>query len=540
MNEERSPRPHLSRRFAVVAVAIAVAGLLARFVLLKSIARLDPPNWHIFGPDIFYYLTGKYEPLGLGFIAAGAILFSVLGLVARKSRPVELRLAWWQVILLALAVFLFCWWSTSAFYQRFPSCLDESAAFFQAGIFESGHIEATLPPALHAYRGAIIPEFMQIHPDDTVVEAYLPVYSALLALSKCVLGSRWLLNPLLAGASVLLIFGLARNLKLSPLFSGWAVVFLVTSSQFLVNGMSAYAMTSHLFFSLAWLFFYTHPDKRLYYLCPPLGILAIGLHQPFCHILFVLPFLLRLVLDRRWLAAGYSAAVYLVGGLGWLYWIHVMRPEDAQIAAKVFAVPGAEAGFIFLLSMLVLLSWQSVLMTLGFVGALARLRTMPPFFRDLLLSFVITVIFYVFYVRGQGTGWGYRYVHQVLGNLVLIAAWGAAQYSISRINFAALTLVALGLQLPYRCHEVSEAVGRPAAAYAALSHIDADYVILDRGGGWAVQDLMRNRPDFTNRPLFLFRAPLSDEQFRDLMDNHKAVYLSRDELARIGVFVLKK
>jgi len=304
--------------------------------------------------------------------------------------------------------------------------------------------------------------------------------------------------------------------------------------------MSAYAMTAHLFFSLAWLFFYTHPDKRLYYLAPPLGILAIGLHQPFCHILFVLPFLLRLVLDKRWLAAAYSAAVYLVGGLSWLHWIHVMHPLDTEHAAKSFAPPGTEAGFIFLLSMLVLLAWQNVLMWLGFFAAVSKLRSMPPFFRDLLLSVAITVVFYLFFVRSQGAGWGYRYVHQVLGNLVLIAAWGAAQYSISRVNFAAMTLVALGLQLPFRCHEVSEVVGRPAASYAALTRIDADYVILDRGGGWAVQDLMRNRPDFTNRPLLLARGPLSEEQFRDLVDKHKAVYFSREELARIGVPVLKK
>ena len=532
-------RPAYLNRLLIGAIILA-AGLVARHLLLKAVAALNPPNWHVFGPDIFYVLSGIYEPTGQALVALAALTFVVVHLCTQKAAPFSPNFPLPKVALVALVVFSWCFWGTSAFYHRFPLSLDENAAFFQMHAFLQGHIAPAIPTDLLPYKHAIVPEFIERLPDNTVTSSYFPIYASLLALGSAIFGTPWVVNPLLAAGAIFLVYGVAQNLNVSKAFTGWAVVLLATSSQFLVNGMSAYAMTSHLFFSLAWLYFYTHPNRRFYYVCPWLGVLAMGLHNPFPHTWFVLPFLFRLLLDRRWSEVFYSIVVYLAGGILWICWMHATRPEDVAMAEKAFVFPGAQAGFIFILSMLVLMSWQNFLTIVFFVAALFRARRMPPFFVDLLAGLALTMIFYMFYTRSQGAGWGYRYMHQVLGNLVLVAAWGAAQYSISRITFAVVTAIALLVQMVYRCNEASEVVGRQAASYAAIAHMDADYVILERSGGWSVQELVRNDPDFKNRPIVLFRGPLSGDQFHDLMDNHKAVYLDRDELAKIGVPVLKK
>jgi hypothetical protein len=529
--ETTLPRPLL---FAILALALAGGA-----VFIHLIHRLNPPNWHVYGPDVFYVLMGHYEPVGLGLIAGGALLFVICRLIGRGAAWTP-RLSLVHVVILSFAVLLFCYWGTRAVYHRYPYSMDENCAFFQAAIFKDGHIEGEVPEALQPLGRSVLPESILVEPGHHFIQAYLPVYSTLLAATWKVFGDPWLLNPLLSAASVLLLYGTARHLAAGPAFEAYAVIFLVTSAQFLLNGLSAYAMEANLFLNLAWLFFYTHPDRRLYLLCPLIGVLSIGAHEIVCHVLFVLPFLLRLLLDRRWLAAAWSTLVYLVGGLFWVHWLLSVRPTVGGDASPFFALPGSQAGFIFLLSMLVLVSWQNVLMTLGFVAALGHIRTMPAFFRDLLLSAAITLVFYLFFVRSQGAGWGYRYLHPVFANLVLLAAWGATRYSISRLSFAATAVFALALQLPYRCLEVKHVVGHSAQVYAALTRIDANYVIIDRNGGWAVQDFVRNRPDYTNRPLLLFRGPLTDDQFRDLMDSQRAVYLSSPELARLGIPQLKK
>jgi hypothetical protein len=540
MNAAPSHSKPLSRfTRALVGCAIVVATLIARYLLVRQIEALHPPNWYTLGPDIFYVLAGTYEPQSMAIVAAAALLFVVTYHFSRCRTTFVSNLSWRGTVLIAITVFAFCFWGTTAVYHRFPISLDENAAFFQARAFVEGHLTSSIPPNLIPYSTAVVPEFIEHLSGDRIVSSYFPIYAALLALGHVLLGTPWVMNPLLSASSVLLIFGIARQVDNSNAFAGWSVLLLATSAQFLVNGMSAYAMPSHLFFNLAWLYFYTNPNRRLYYLCPLLGVLALGLHNPFPHALFVIPFLFRLLLDHRWPEAVYSAIVYLAGGIVWIYWMHVMRPEVVAVAEKIFVFPGAQAGFIFLLSMLRLVSWQNFLAVLFFVAALPKVRSMPPFFRDLVAGLALTIVFYLFFVRSQGACWGYRYVHQVLGNLVLIAAWSASRQSIPRLSFVLVTAVALFVQLPFCCHEAYKIVGRQAHAYGVISHLNADFVIIDRNAGYSGVELMRNDPDFTNRPILLFRASLTEDQFNDLMQHHKAVLISREQYIELGVPVLK-
>ncbi len=73
-----------------------------------------------------------------------------------------------------------------------------------------------------------------------------------------------------------------------------AVLLLAASAQFLLMAMTSYAMSAHLALNTIWLWLYSRPERRRFYLAPVVGVLAIGLHQPIVHALFVAPFLFRL------------------------------------------------------------------------------------------------------------------------------------------------------------------------------------------------------------------------------------------------------
>jgi len=482
---------------------------------------------------------GVYEPTAFTIVAGTTLLLLCLHFLTRRHARLALNLKWRHILAFALATFVFCYYGSKLLHLGFPLSVDEFVAAFQARIFASGHMTASVPQNLLDLRPALMPQLVMPWGDNRVIEVYLPVHSALLAVGTFLFGTPWVVNPISAACSLLLVFAVGRNLRLDPSLPGWAVVLIATSSQFLLMSVSSWAMPSHLLFNLAWLYFYTHPDKRLYYLAPPLGILAIGLHQPICHVLFVLPFLLRLLLDRRWLAAAYSAIIYLLGGLFWVHWILSVQPDTQTVAQRVMGLPDLRGAFIFYLSLLLTLSWQNVLMSVLLIGAVFQVRQMPSFFRDLALGVALTLAFYLFFNQPQANGWGYRYIYPVLGNLVLIAAWMASRTQISVLTFAAMMLIALGVQLPFRCHEVREVSSPVEQAYDTLSHLDADFVIIDHRHGWFSEELMRNSPDFDNRPIMLYRGPLTDAQFHDLLDKHKAVFISTKEFERLGIPVVK-
>ena len=78
-------------------------------------------------------------------------------------------------------------------------------------------------------------------------------------------------------------------------------------------------------------------------------------------------------------------------------------------------------------------------------------------------------------------------------------------------------------------------VGVQAHAYEVLSNLKADYVIIDHSRGVSAVELVRNNPDFTNRPLLLFRSGLTDEEYSHLQQRGKTVWISREEFRQLNI-----
>src|SRR6266852_644436 len=87
-------------------------------------------------------------------------------------------------------------------------------------------------------------------------------------------------------------------------------ILLACSSQFLITAMSPYAMTAHLALNMVWLWFFLRDTRAGHLMAAGVAFVACGLHQVIFHPLFAAPFLLSLLVARRWKLAAYHGVVY--------------------------------------------------------------------------------------------------------------------------------------------------------------------------------------------------------------------------------------
>jgi 4-amino-4-deoxy-L-arabinose transferase-like glycosyltransferase len=138
-------------------------------------------------------------------------------------------------LLLALGMVLIAGWVSTTVFDRLPHVEDEVAFVFQAKTLAGGQIVAQ-PPA-H-------PEFFRVPfvivRDDMWFGKYPPGYPLVLAVGVLI-GAPWLVNPLLAGIAVLLVFIIGRRLYDAP--TGLVAAALLAISPFLM--LQAGSLMSH-------------------------------------------------------------------------------------------------------------------------------------------------------------------------------------------------------------------------------------------------------------------------------------------------------
>ncbi|MBM4310408.1 MAG: glycosyltransferase family 39 protein [Deltaproteobacteria bacterium] len=108
--------------------------------------------------------------------------------------------------LIAAAVWIFCWanFFSYAAFEHIPHVQDSIAQLFQAKIFAQGSLTAALPP---------IPEFFQYNFDNMIFSdrwysQYPPAHPFFLMIGV-LCGCPWIINPLFAAGSVVLLYGFA-------------------------------------------------------------------------------------------------------------------------------------------------------------------------------------------------------------------------------------------------------------------------------------------------------------------------------------------
>jgi hypothetical protein len=543
------------RAAALLVLAVAAFGLAARRHLVASglglVRRESPLN-------VFYRLYALHErpPLLLLLLFAAVAWWGMERGAPAHPTPAEhltragRRIPAWALALGVLAVTAA---GTVLVMHDVGLSMDEYAASFQARIFAAGRLSAAIPAHWRGLAPWMTPIFVAYKPDVAGwVSTYLPVYAALRS-AFVPLGLEWLLNPLLAAASVLLLDRIARRL--------WpgddqrrvlALTFLVTSTQFLVTSMSGYSMPAHLCLNLLWLLLYLRGDRGGDVALPWVGVVAMGLHNPFPHALFAAPFLLRLLARRRFAWVAYMGAVYLAGAAGWLRWLRFAAASGGTGLTTPagllgsFALPNGSMAMVHGLNLTLLLSWQTPVLALLLVVALLAWPRLKATERDLGAGLLLTFAFYLLFPANQGHGWGYRYVYGALGNVVLLGAAGGAllardvRRGALRTAIMASLLATVLIQLPLRLWQAESFVRPVADAIAFIQSRPVPLVAVDFDEGWYASDLVRNDPLFGRGPrVVAYRpgvVPPADAVPPGVRDS---VYvLSRRDMARLGIPLL--
>ncbi len=524
---------------AVALVALAGYALSTRLSSFSVLWPYRPANL-----GVFYYLYEKNEPTT--FLLSALFLLSA-GIWFRRTSAARSEQAASPLPSRAVLLALFVLGVTSAgtvfVYRSYFLSMDEYMAHYQAQILSCGQLVAHVPDSWLPFEEAMRPLFAQFSPVlQAWYSAYLPGYAAIRAVFVAI-GAEVFTNAVLSALTILAVAAAARRVwPEEPDAPFVSALLLATSSQVLVNGMTAYAMPAHLLLSLVWLILHFHPSRRAALTVPWVGILALTLHQPHVHALFVCPFVLRLVRERRWRRLAYYGAVYLFGASLAFLWLRLGQLKGGQATLDhILALPGPANLLIQALQATLLLNWQNPLLLVLVCAGVATWRRFPAAARDLLVSAVLTIGFYALFPQDQGHGWGDRYAHSILGNLALLAVpgWVAIRYSVgpraARSLLAAATAFSLLLALPVRSFQVSEFVAPFARASAYLDSRTADFVVFDPDSIWYGQDLVRNDPFLRDRPLVLSLRALGTSDLYRLASMGRTVMIPSREMAALGL-----
>jgi len=305
-----------------------------------------------------------------------------------------------------------------------------------------------------------------------------------------------------------------------------AVVLLVLSGQMVMSGMTAFAMTAHLCCNLLWLWLFLRDRRGSDLAAMAVGFVGIGLHQPLFHPLFVAPFLFLLLLDRRWGRLALFAGFYAAAAAFWLGWpmlTHALITPPHAVASTVGTdywtrltiVLGQNHHNVAIMAanLLHFVTWQHLLLIpLLVAGCMAARHDRMA--AALAVSFVLPIVMMTAILPYQGHGFGYRYLHGVLGNAALLGGYGwrrlEAWHAQLRPLFIRASLATLLVLLPLQAWDTHGLYATYARINARIAAVDADYIIIGEHDVPLAMDLVLNQPDLGNRPIRLYDAEIDD------------------------------
>ncbi len=510
--------------FRLVLVLAAVIALTSFGV---SLAARGSFNLTLF---LFYK-----QDLRLLYAGFGLLLLCFWRLPVR-SRPLT---ASWRTALavggvMALAALAGHFWILSGYDMS----RDEQLASFDAAIFARGLLVAPLPAMWHDHASALNATFMYPTSETSAwVSAYLPLNAALRTLFGMV-GNAALTGPamILLGAAAL--WGCARRIWPDrPEAALVALLLYAGSGQVLFNGMTAYAMPAHLALNLCWLWLFLRRTIWSDLAALAIGFVATGLHQPIVHPMFAAPILLLLVLGREWR----RAALYLLGyatiGAFWLWWPGftwslvegnpLASPADGvdywtrlvAVIEKGDALRFENMGA----NLLRFFGWQHLLllplMVLG-LRALWQSRLAAALAGGIVLTLVVMTVILPY----QGHGFGYRYLHGLIGNAILLGVFGWVSLGERLVRWRPLLLRAtaagLFVLLPMQAWMAHQFYAPFARASARIDASGADYVVVGAGDAPFAMDLVVNPPFLDMHPIRLLREKLNGLLARAICAQH--------------------
>ena len=507
-------------------MTLTIACILA---VLAGAAALTAP---LLLPRLFFHRQDSLVIAGLlgVLFAAGGQSSHAWG---RKLPAV--RLDYRAVIIGAAGAALLLWAGTYVLFDNYPLTRDEHMAVFDMAVFRSGRLAAPLPVEWRAYAAALTPDFLLRLPGNAAwVSAYMPT-NAMLRVLFGAIADPALMNPVLAAAGGIATFDCARRLfPKSPGAQAVALLIYATSAQVLATAMTSYAMTGHLALNMIWLSLYLRGSRAAHAGAIAIGFIAIGLHQVIFHPLFALPFIDHLRREGQWRTAAVYCGCYALFGLFWFSFPHLVA-----LSAGLQAQPGTNGGGGFfaqrvaplllhrdhrtvplmLVNLLRFVTWENLALLPLMVLSFGAIRRNEGIARPLAYGILLTIAAMALLLPYQGHGWGYRYLHGLIGNCALLAAWGWRDHSDReevRAFLRTATLATMFGSIPFLMWQAAAFVRPEAATDRTISRINADMVVVNADFSDFRIDHVRNLPDLSNRPLRLASHLLKPADIRKL------------------------
>ena len=497
---------HLTRRVAGISLALSAAIALA--LALERSRTANPFEIQIFHHLILYQDYPAILPFVGILVAAFFAPLRVLGA----------RAALWcglHPIALAIVTAAGLAMGSHAVYHAHPLSLDEFAVVFQGSIFAEGRLTGQFVPALVDW---LIPKpfqgrFLKVASDTgEVLSIYWPGFSLLLAPFSAA-GLTWLLNPLIGGATVLLVHRIALTLFGNAESAGYAALLTVASPAVTINALSYYAMPAHLFLNAIFMLLLLRPSPLRALAAGLCGSLALALHNPLPHLLFALPWIAWLALgaDRvrilGAMLAGY-APLGLLLGWGWAIFVQNLGSgtplgdlaTSSAAAGTLLSRPAAVFGWnpqAQLLALFKLWLWAvPALLSIAALGAW-RARAERGRWLTLMAAALLTYAGYFVVKLDQGHGWGFRYFHSAWIALPLLAVYAlqkCRQRDALPGYVAACAVLSLVVLTALRGLQVEQFIARHLAQLPEASGAQARVRIVDITRGYYTWDLIQNDP----------------------------------------------
>ncbi|QDC38061.1 hypothetical protein [Sphingobium fuliginis] len=425
---------------------------------------------------------------------------------------------------------------------------DEQMATFDAAILARGRLFAELPAFWQDHAAALNTLFM--YPADHRggwVSSYLP-FNALMRAGLSVVGSPTLVGPLMILVGAVALWGCARRIWPDDHeASTVALLLYLCSGQVLVNGMTSYAMPAHLALNLIWLWLFLSRAWWADLAAIAIGFVAVGLHQPLMHPMFVAPLLFILLIERAWGRVAFYSLSYALIGVFWLWWPNMMwglvqadpltlKPAGVDYLTRLVQAlqqSGLSGPANMEANLLRFVAWQPLLL-LPLIGL-----AFPVFRRNRLAAglgggCLLTIIVMLLILPYQGHGFGYRYLHGLIGNVLLLAVFGWKEIKTDVGRWRGLLLMTsvagLVVMLPMQL-AMAHAFYRPWATVSAqIDQSSAAYVVIGDEDVPFSRDLIINPPLLDRRPVRLVREAIDSSLITHLCADRPSVGLVGDRL----------
>ena len=449
------------------------------------------------------------------------------------------------IVLLGMAA----WAGHYALFQDYAISRDEEVSRFAAAYMREGLFARPIPIEWEPYRRAIMPEFFSpFGAADYWTAAYLPVNSAIQALFWQ-LGDPNLAGPVLLMAGLFALWRVALHLMPDRPDAVWVTVLLgFSSSQLWVTAMTPYAMTGHFALNMVWLALVLRGGVIGHVTAGLVALIAAGLHQWHFPPIFIAPFILWMLLARRWVVAAFHAltlvAIVVIWAKLWPgFLLHALgAPADIRPSAGV----ADKVGSLFerlgdrwqpLVNLTRYVAWNNILMVpLAMLGIAAmRWRAMIRG-QEIALPLALGCLAGCVLALAQGYGWGFRYAHGFIGPFCLLAGLGWARFRPKdALRPLLIGLIITALASTYLVWRIHVFVAPYAASHRLIDSSEADVVLVDPRGGLYVTDLVRGRNGVPGKPMVMNLAMLSLDQVDTLCESYVVELFDRAEFRPLGV-----